>query len=194
MYSPAKRGNARLFSFFPGDCTVVSENQNPFRLNVGFIIHQSVGYVRDFEFEFAHLNLSPDLELFDISGTIRVTRTGQGLLVQANLQAEVEAECVRCLSDFRQPLEIDFTELYAFTPDSLTESGLLVPETGKIDLTPLVRDEFLLAVPISPICKADCLGLCPVCGENRNLSHCEHEEEPADPRLSVLKSLLEKKD
>ncbi len=183
-----------LFSFFPGDCTVVSETQNPFRLNVGFIIHQSVGYFRDFEYDFPHLRLSPDLDLLDITGSVRVTRTGQGLLIQVKMQAAVEAECVRCLSTFQQPLEIDFTELYAFTPDSVTESGLLVPETGKIDLTPLVRDEFLLAVPISPICKDDCLGLCPVCGENRNISHCEHDEEPVDPRLSGLKSLLEKKE
>lgn len=108
------------------------------------------------------------------------------------MQAEVMTECVRCLTDFAQPLSIDFTELYAFTPHSVTESGLLVPETGKIDLAPLVREEMLLAIPISPLCREDCKGLCPICGENLNETTCHHDDESIDPRLSVLKALLQK--
>jgi uncharacterized protein len=48
-----------------------------------------------------------------------------------------------------------------------------------------------LAVPISPLCSPDCLGLCPICGGNLNESVCQHEEELIDPRLDILKSLLE---
>jgi uncharacterized protein len=162
------------------------------RLNVGFIIHQTVGYSRDFPFDIPLIQLSPDLELSDLHGTARVTRTAQGLLVQVRMRANILAECVRCLTDFSQPLEIDFTELFAFTPDSVTDSGLILPETGKIDLAPLVREEMLLAIPISPLCRADCKGLCPICGENLNETTCNHEDEAVDPRLSVLKSLLEK--
>lgn len=161
------------------------------RLNVGFIIHQSVGYSRDFPLEVPALRL-PDLSLNNLLGTARVTRTAQGLLVQVRMQAEVMTECVRCLTDFAQPLSIDFTELYAFTPHSVTESGLLVPETGKIDLAPLVREEMLLAIPISPLCREDCKGLCPICGENLNETTCHHDDESIDPRLSVLKALLQK--
>jgi uncharacterized protein len=82
--------------------------------------------------------------------------------------------------------------LYAFTPNSLTESGLIVPETGLLDLEPLIREEMLLAIPINPICRPDCKGLCPVCGENLNESQCSHEDEEVDPRLSVLRTLLNK--
>jgi uncharacterized protein len=172
--------------------TVSNSNRDLLRLNVGFIIHQSIGYSRDFDFDIPDLRLSPDLELTDLSGTARITRTMQGLLVQVKMAANVICECVRCLTDFSQPLTIDFTELYAFTPDSVTESGLYVPESGKLDLAPIVREEMLLAIPISPICKPDCKGLCPMCGENRNETDCHHEGEPIDPRLSVLKSLLDK--
>jgi uncharacterized protein len=148
------------------------------RLNVGFIIHETVGYTRDFPIEIPAIHLPPDLDLANLHGNVRVTRTAQGLLVQANMQAEIPAECVRCLTDFQQPLEIEFTDLYAFTRASVTESGLLLPETGKIDLAPIVRDEMLLAMPINPVCSPDCKGLCPVCGENLNEDpDHRHEEE-----------------
>lgn len=167
-------------------------SQNPFRLNVGFIVAQSVGYNREFVFDETRVFIPPDLELFDVQGVVEVTRTSQGLLVEARLEGALTAECARCLNDFRQELAIDFTELYAFTAKSLTESNLLVPENGQIDLAPLVREEFLLAVPIRPLCQADCKGLCPICGENRNEVECNHEDEAGDPRMQVLKSLLKK--
>jgi uncharacterized protein len=151
-----------------------------FRLNVGFIVHQTVGYCRDFPFEIPEVRLPPDLELSNLIGVVRMTRTAQGLLVQIKMQANTQAECVRCLNEFSQLLDIDFTDLYAFTPDSITESGLLLPETGKIDLNPVIRDEMLVATPINPICKPDCKGLCPVCGENLNEILCNHQEEAID--------------
>jgi uncharacterized protein len=170
----------------------VSNSNNPLRLNIGFIIHQSIGYYRDFPFESPIIHLKPDLDLQNLIGTVRVTRTAQGLLVQGKLRAMTPAECVRCLADFVQPLEIDFTELYAFTSNSVTESGLYVPENGLLDLAPLIRDEMYLAIPISPVCKPDCKGLCPICGENLNETTCHHEEEVIDLRLNNLKELFQK--
>jgi uncharacterized protein len=170
---------------------VTSNSQHLLRLNVGFIIHESVGYSRDFPFEFPSITLKPDLDLKNLSGTVRVTRTQQGLLVQVLMTAATGCECVRCLDDFHQPLEINFVELYAFTPNSQTESGLMVPETGLLDLEPLVREEMLLAIPINPICRLDCKGLCPICGGNLNETPCTHEDEEVDSRLSVLKTLLD---
>ena len=161
------------------------------RLNVGFIIHQTVGYSRDFPFEIPSIRLPPDLYLNDLNGTVRVTLTAQGLLVQAKLQAKIASECVRCLVEFEQPLEVDFSDLYAFTTASMTESGLLLPENGKIDLAPIVRDEMLLAVPIKPLCRPDCKGLCPICGENRNETTCHHEDENIGAGLGPLSSLIE---
>lgn len=156
------------------------------RLNVGFIIHQTVGYSRDFPFEIPAIRLPPDLYLNDLIGTVRVTRTSQGLLVQAKLQARVAAECVRCLSEFQQLLEVEFSDLYAFTQASVTESGLILPENGKIDLAPIVRDEMLLAVPIKPLCRLDCKGLCPICGENQNETTCHHGDEYIEPGAGKL--------
>jgi DUF177 domain-containing protein len=169
----------------------VSSLHDFFRLNVGFIIHETIGYSRDFPFEAVAVHLPPDLDLTDLAGVVRVTRTAQGLLLQVKMRAKIIALCGRCLEDFNQPLQTEFTELYAFTHSSLTESGLLVPENGKIDLEPLIREEMLLAVPISPVCRPDCRGLCPVCGGNLNQIQCGHKQEEIDTRLEALKILLE---
>jgi uncharacterized protein len=157
----------------------MNETSDILRLNVGFIIHETAGFSRTFPLEADTYTIPPELSLRNLHGTAQVTRTAQGLLVQVRLKAETSVECVRCLTEFSQPLEIDFTELYAFTPASVTESGLMVPESGKINLAPLVREEMLLAIPIGPVCTPDCKGLCPVCGENLNevtQPHL-HEEE-----------------
>jgi DUF177 domain-containing protein len=161
------------------------------RLNVGFVIHQTVGYSRDFPFEIPTLRLPPELELSDFTGVVRVTRTAQGLLVQAKLQARIAAECVRCLTEFQQPLEIGFSDLYAFTTASITESGLLMPENGKIDLAPIVREEMLLAFPIKPLCQPECKGLCPICGENQNETICHHGDESLQTGPGELSSMIE---
>jgi uncharacterized protein len=139
------------------------------RLNVGFIIHENIGYSRDFPIEVEYILLPPDLTLRNLRGTVRVSRAVQGLLVQTVMSAQVEAECGRCLDPMLQSLQVEFTELYAFNRKGVTESGLRVPETGKIDLAPMLREEMLLAIPINPVCRIDCNGLCLVCGENLNL-------------------------
>jgi uncharacterized protein len=153
----------------------VSNSRDFLRLNIGFVIYQTVGYFRDFPLESPAIYLLPDLELTNVMGTARVTRTAQGLLVQVKMRAFTPAECVRCLSEFSQPLDIDFADLYAFNANSITESGLMVPESGKINLEPIIREEMLLAMPINPLCRVDCLGLCTICGENLNESTCEHQ-------------------
>jgi len=169
----------------------VSDARSPFRLNLGFIIHQTIGYSRDFPFEIPQIQLETDLDLIDLSGYVRVSRTPQGLLLQVKMAAATLTECVRCLTEFSQSLSADFSELYAFNKRSITESNLLLPEDGKIDLEPLLREYMYLSLPIKPLCKPDCKGLCPVCGENLNLIACGHMPETGDPRLSNLKSLLD---
>jgi uncharacterized protein len=168
----------------------VSGSLNYLRLNVGHIIHQNVGISRDLKFDSTSVHLPPDLDLINLAGSAQVTKTTQGLLFRVVMQAEAIVECVCCLENYSQPLEIDFTELYAFSADSMTDSGLLLPEDGMVDLLPLIREEMLLAVPIRPICRVDCKGLCFICGENLNESQCNHGDEPIDPRLEILRSLL----
>lgn len=170
----------------------MSDPHSPLRLNVGFIVAQSAGFSRDFPFDLPQINIPPDLRLTSLAGMVRATRTPQGILLQGEFITQIALECVRCLTDFQQSLKVDFTELYAFSQRFMTDSGLIMPETGIIDLEPVLREYILLEIPISPLCRLDCKGLCPVCGNNLNESTCYHEDDSGDPRLATLKSLLDK--
>ncbi|MBW8012323.1 MAG: DUF177 domain-containing protein [Chloroflexi bacterium] len=169
----------------------MSKQDNLLRLNVGFIAHEDVGYLREFDFEFPKLHLSPGLDLDDVNGSARFSRTSTGLLLDVNFSAVTQSECGRCLDEVTQSLETNFTELYAFNEKSVTESGLILPENGKIDLAPILREYLLLEMPINPLCRPNCLGLCLECGENLNDSEHTHEKDNIDPRLSKLKNLLD---
>jgi len=169
----------------------LSNLRRPFRLNVGFIVHQEVGYKREFFFEFEQIQIADDLDLRHFEGVADIGRTPQGLIVQAKFSAKTTLECVRCLNEFEQGLAWNFTELFAFSKKSVSESDLLLPEDAHIDLQPLIREYALLEIPIKPICKPDCQGLCSVCGQDLNLRDCGHRDPTEESPFSVLKGLLD---
>ena len=163
--------------------------RRPLRLNVGFLINATIGTSRDFNFDYEVMRLGDDLTVREFIGMARFSRTPQGLLLQGEFTAETDLACVRCLDIYSQTLKWSVTDLYAFNQRNITETGLLVPEDGQIDLEPLLREYALLEFPISPVCKPDCKGLCQVCGENLNKIDCGHHPE-ADSPFAVLKDLL----
>lgn len=152
----------------------------PLRINVGFLLNQPIGSSREIHFEYPEILLKPDFQLKDFSGVARVGRTPQGILLHGEFQGKAPAECVRCLTGFEQPLHAAFDELYAFDKRSTTESGLILPEDANIDLEPLAREYLLIEMPISPLCKTDCKGLCPICGENLNEENGKHHHDTED--------------
>lgn len=167
----------------------MSTSQSLLRINVGFIVHQSNGYSRDFPIEIPHLAFM-DLEFENLVGNALVSRTTEGLLVQFKGHAQTKVDCVLCLEPFHQAIDLDFIEMYTFPSHADQDTELILPDDLHIDLHPLIGEYLCLEIPISPTCKPDCKGLCPVCGENLNLVTCDHQEESVDPRLSVLKTLL----
>ncbi|HJS18203.1 MAG TPA: DUF177 domain-containing protein [Anaerolineales bacterium] len=163
--------------------------RKPFRINVGFIIHEEVGYSHEIPFELDKVKLE-DLELEDLVGSVTIGRTPQGLVVQGKFSAEIVLECVRCLKEFTYPLNWDFTELYAFNKKSVSESGLLLPDDAHIDLAPLLREYALLEIPISPLHDPNCKGLCIECGQDLNIRDCGHSQDRDDSPFEELKKLL----
>jgi len=160
------------------------------RLNVGFLISAPIGTSREFDFNYDKIRIGEEVVISDFIGLAKITRTPQGLFIEGNFQGSLPLECVRCLTDYQQELHWDFAELYAFTRDNITESGLLVPEDAHLELQFLVHDYALLEVPIKPICKPDCKGLCPECGENRNEVDCGHHNPDNATPFSALKDRL----
>jgi uncharacterized protein len=173
----------------------MSKRINPLRINVGFLVKAEPGYSRTIEFDVDKMVLSSDLTVDALKGSARFGRTPQGLVAEVTLSGRKDTECARCLDEFELPVATEFTELFAFDERSTTESHLLVPANHQIDLAPLAREYLLLDEPITPLCRPDCKGLCPVCGVNWNREQCEHQNQPPiDPRMAGLKDLIDPKE
>jgi len=163
--------------------------RKPFRINVGFIIHEEVGYSHEIPFELDKVRLD-DLELQNLQGSVDIGRTPQGFVVRGEFSSSTNLECVRCLREFTYPLNWEITELYAFSKKSVSESGLLLPDDAHIDLAPLLREYALLEIPISPLHRPDCKGLCPECGQDLNIRDCGHRPQEDESPFAKLKDLL----
>ena len=164
--------------------------RKPFRINVGFIVHEEVGYAHEFPFELKEAALGDDLVLTDFSGVIHIGRTPQGLVTTGNFEGTTTLECVRCLNEFRFPLQWEFTELFAFKGKVVDESILILPDSAQIDFAPILREYALLEVPIKPLHSPDCKGLCMECGQDLNVKDCGHRDTEGDSPFAALKDLL----
>jgi uncharacterized protein len=165
------------------------------RLQVGFLLKEGAGYSREVSFDIPGSFVAEDTNLSNLNGTLRLTRTPQGVLLQGTLAASIPTECVRCLSPADLPFAVTFSDLFLNpnSPDHESESSepaYVIDEGGFIDLTPIIREEAILAMPIQPLCSPGCKGLCAECGTNLNTGTCDCAQERFDPRLASLRALL----
>jgi uncharacterized protein len=122
----------------------------------------------------------------DIDG--RLESVHEGILVTANVQAQANSECSRCLDPLKLEVDVEFQELFAY---SLTDEDDLVISEEAINLEQVVRDAVVLSLPFQPICSNDCEGLCVDCG-TKWVDNPQHvHEAPVDPRWNALKNLME---
>jgi uncharacterized protein len=116
----------------------------------------------------------------------RLEAAGDGYLLRGTLRGELLVSCARCLEvapvAVEAPMAVTFIEVSG-THDAdadATQDDVVTFEHGVIDLGGPIRDEILLAVPMSPVCRPDCAGICPVCGQNRNVTPCDCEPRTAE--------------
>lgn len=137
-----------------------------------------------------------DADIRAIEANIQATHTNPGALIAGDARATVSQECARCLKPIGSPVIAHFAEQYYATLQ--VETGATMPEPPRdaktigsdftVDLTPLIREEVILATPVAPLCRPDCRGLCPVCGLDLNESPHEHQAE-VDQRWARLRGL-----
>ena len=165
-------------------------SKKPYRINVGFIVHEEVGYSHEFAFSSEKANFSEDLEVTNFDGTLEIGRTAQGLVVTGNFEGDITLECARCLNDFTHTISWDITELFAFKPEMVDDESVLpLPDSAQIDFGPILREYALLEVPINPLHAPDCKGLCLECGQDLNVEDCGHKDVDENSPFSVLKDL-----
>lgn len=109
-----------------------------------------------------------------------------GITVTGQVSGPWTAICRRCLGPAAGRLSVEVRELYQVRP---TTDEAFAFEGDLLDLAPLVREALMLDLPVAPVCRAACLGLCPMCGVDRNETVCSCDTTPTDPRWSALEGL-----
>lgn len=129
----------------------------------------------------------------DVALDLRFEAVSEGVLVTGSAVAPLTGECARCLDPLTSEVEVGFQELYRYLPDP-GEDG----EDGedrfldgdRLDLEPAFRDAVVLALPLSPLCRDDCPGLCAECGAKLAEAGPDHgHDENTDPRWGALRQL-----
>lgn len=170
------------------------------QFNVSQLLKSSVGGTRSYDFDGdAPIDLDGSSVADQIAGHAKFTLTNFGILAHVDAQASISLTCARCLEPFRSDVAVDFEEEYEPSIDietglpaaeAHTENAFFITSNHQIDLTEALRQHFLLAVEIVPVCRADCQGLCPTCGVNLNVETCGcPAPEPASP-FAALQGLF----
>jgi len=128
-----------------------------------------------------------DAEDTPIAADLTLESVVEGIFVRGSLEGRFTMRCARCLKTFERDFDVEMTELVAREPGP-DDDYALEPDLT-LDPEPIVRDAVVLEMPFSPLCRPDCLGLCEICGGDRNLGECPGHEV-TDPRWDALDVLL----
>ncbi|MBO9325432.1 MAG: DUF177 domain-containing protein [Roseiflexus sp.] len=169
------------------------------KFNVAQLLREYVGGSRQYDFVESVLRLDDVLEMHDIVGEVRFTRTTSGVLVDVHARGTVEMECVRCLNPAVQHVEVRFRDEFHSRIDVTTGTPLPQPdeedpfyldELHMADVGEMLREYVLLELPMQPLCRSDCRGLCPECGADLNVEQCSCSSTSVDERFATLRTLL----
>jgi len=152
------------------------------------VVERVVGAPEDLGVELIRVPVGADLAL-----TLRMESVTEGVLVSARARAPLTGECGRCLRAVEDTLDVTFQELYAYAY-STTDETAEEDEVGRIqgdliDLEPALRDAMVLALPVHPLCREDCPGLCPECGALWDELPADHQHRQVDSRWAALEGL-----
>jgi DUF177 domain-containing protein len=132
----------------------------------------------------------------DVELDIRLEAVLEGVLITGTARAPLTGECARCLDPLTSSIEVEFQELYVYDD---TRSGENAGDDERrlegdlIDLEPVVRDAMVLALPLSPLCRDDCPGLCSDCGVRLADAEPDHHHDAVDSRWAALQGMLDQR-
>ncbi|HZU14691.1 MAG TPA: DUF177 domain-containing protein [Chloroflexota bacterium] len=171
----------------------------PVQFNVSQLLQDPFGATRSYDLTEDAIDLD-DSVARDVRGHVKFTHTNFGIMAQVEADAEMDLTCARCLEQFQGGEHVAFTEEYRPTIDILTgqpsaadahsETVFEISENHIVDLTEALRQHFLLAMELIPICREDCGGLCPTCGVNLNNETCQCPPPEVTNPFAVLQGLL----
>lgn len=128
-----------------------------------------------------------------LRGDLRAESVVEGILVTGRVAGSGDFKCARCLIDLDAPVEVELTELFVSSGHENEADEDAYKVSGKeIHLEPMLRDAFVLALPLKPICSEECRGMCSGCGKNLNEADCTCSQDEIDPRWAELASVRER--
>ena len=121
---------------------------------------------------------------------VRFEAVSEGVLVTGSAIVPIGGECARCLDPLASSVDVSFTELYRYEtdPEDDDDEGPVL-DGDKLDLEQVFRDAVVLALPLSPLCREDCPGLCATCGARLADVGPSHAHDEVDPRWDALRGL-----
>ncbi len=130
--------------------------------------------------------------------SVQLESVTEGVYVSGRAHAALVGECARCLDEVHDEITVDLAELFAY-PDSVTDETTDPDELPRVvdervDVEQLVRDALVLTLPLAPLCREDCRGLCVECGEKWADLEPGHGHETLDPRWAALRGRLPAED
>ncbi len=158
---------------------------------------EAPGSLREYHIEGPVVDLGPELRQSEgLAGDVRLTRTNRGLLVDGHFETAIDQVCSRCLREIEYPVRLDIEEEALPSIDigtglpvdtSAEPDALRLTDHHELELRPVIGEAIQLAEPIAPLCREDCPGLCPVCGEELTDGPHDHPDD-VDPRLEALRA------
>lgn len=121
---------------------------------------------------------------------LRLESVSEGVLVTGSVEADLVGECARCLGEVTDHGVFGVQELYFYPGRDADEDALFIVDE-QVDLEQPMRDAIVLELPFTPLCRDECLGLCPVCGFVLNDDPSHSHEAAIDPRWEALKGLAD---
>jgi len=171
------------------------------QFNVAQLLKERTEASRKFNIENAVITVD-DLGLVltaPLSGTIRLVKAAGDVLVTGTLSTVLQLPCTRCLEPVDVPVTIEIEETFVPITDVATgmhrtlpadvDDTTLIDEAHILDLTEVVRQELYVSQPNQVLCRQDCRGLCPRCGQNLNTGQCSCSPVEIDSRWSALLTL-----
>ena len=172
------------------------------KFNVAQLLREEVCARREYDFEEAALPLDAETMLRQVVGRVRFTRTASGVLGDVEARGVVEMACMRCLNPSMQTVAVGFRDEFHSKievntglplPEPQEDDPFYITENHLVDLEEAIREYALIELPMQPLCRPDCKGICPICGADRNTEECGCQDEETDERFAALKALLKDK-
>ena len=126
----------------------------------------------------------------DVDVTVSLRSLSDGIVARGVAVVDAELTCNRCLENWSERLEVPFEQVFRHRPQD-EDDEQPIEKGGWIDLEPAVHDEVTVSLPLVPLCRPDCRGLCPTCGANLNDDPCDGHAEPPDSPFAVLQELFD---